>query len=144
MVGKMIDQLNIGDSAEFGKTISESDVYLYAGITGDMNPVHINEAYAKTTFVKTRICHGMLSAGLFSTILGNSLPGPGTLYLRQEVDFIAPVKIGDTLTARVEVIEKDIEKNRVRMRTSCSNQDGVIVMDGIAVVSPPKVPKKEG
>lgn len=142
MIGKRIDQLNIGDAEEFGKTISESDVYLYAGITGDMNPIHINESYAKTTFVKTRICHGMLSAGMFSTILGTSLPGPGTIYLRQEVDFIAPVKIGDTLTARVEVVEKDEKKNRVRMRTSCLNQNGIMVMDGIAVVSPPKEPKK--
>ena len=143
MIGKMIDQLEIGDSAEFGKTISESDVYLYAGITGDMNPVHINESYAKTTFVKTRICHGMLSAGLFSTILGTSLPGPGTIYLRQEVDFVAPVRIGDTLTANVEVIEKDTLKNRVRLKTTCRNQDGVLVMDGIAVVSPPKASKKK-
>ena len=143
MIGKMIDQLEIGDSAEFGKTISESDVYLYAGITGDMNPVHINESYAKTTFVKTRICHGMLSAGLFSTILGTSLPGPGTIYLRQEVDFVAPVRIGDTLTAHVEVIEKDTVKNRVRLKTTCRNQDGVLVMDGIAVVSPPKASKKK-
>jgi len=143
MIGKMIDQLEIGDSAEFGKTISESDVYLYAGITGDMNPVHINESYAKTTFVKTRICHGMLSAGLFSTILGTSLPGPGTIYLRQEVDFVAPVRIGDTLTANVEVIEKDTVKNRVRLKTTCRNQDGVLVMDGIAVVSPPKASKKK-
>jgi len=143
MIGKMIDQLEIGDSAEFGKTISESDVYLYAGITGDMNPVHINESYAKTTFVKTRICHGMLSAGLFSTILGTSLPGPGTIYLRQEVDFVAPVRIGDTLTAHVEVIEKDTVKNRIRLKTTCRNQDGVLVMDGIAVVSPPKASKKK-
>lgn len=143
MIGKMIDQLEIGDSAEFGKTISESDVYLYAGITGDMNPVHINESYAKTTFVKTRICHGMLSAGLFSTILGTSLPGPGTIYLRQEVDFVAPVRIGDTLTANVEVIEKDTVKNRIRLKTTCRNQDGVLVMDGIAVVSPPKASKKK-
>jgi len=142
MIGKTIDEMNIGDAAEFGKTISESDVYLYAGITGDMNPIHINESYAKTTFVKTRICHGMLSAGMFSTILGTSLPGPGTIYLRQEVDFIAPVRIGDTLTARVEIIEKDEKKNRLRLKTSCFNQDGTMVMDGIAVVSPPKKSKK--
>jgi len=142
MIGKTIDQLNPGDSAEFSKTISESDIYLYAGITGDLNPVHINESYARTTFVKTRICHGMLSAGLFSTVLGSILPGPGTIYLRQEVNFLAPVKIGDTLTALVEVIEKDENKNRVRMKTSCLNQNGISVMDGIAVVSPPKAPKK--
>jgi len=85
----------------------------------------------------------MLSAGLFSTILGTSLPGPGTIYLRQEVDFVAPVRIGDTLTAHVEVIEKDTVKNRIRLKTTCRNQDGVLVMDGIAVVSPPKASKKK-
>ncbi len=142
MIGRTIDRLNPGDSAEFGKTISESDIYLYAGITGDLNPVHINEAYAQKTFFKTRICHGMLSAGFFSTVLGTVLPGQGTIYLRQEVDFLAPVRIGDTVTARVEVLEKDVERNRVRLRTSCRNQDGVLVMDGIAVVSPPKAPKQ--
>jgi len=144
MAGKTMDQLNVGDSAEFGKTVSESDIYLYAGITGDLNPVHINEAYAKKTFFKTRICHGMLSAGFFSTVLGTALPGQGTIYLRQEVDFLAPVRIGDTITARVEVIEKDAEKNRIRLRTSGRNQEGVLVMDGIAVVSPPKAPRKAG
>lgn len=144
MAGKTMDQLNVGDSAEFGKTVSESDIYLYAGITGDLNPVHINEAYARKTFFKTRICHGMLSAGFFSTVLGTALPGQGTIYLRQEVDFLAPVRIGDTITARVEVIEKDVEKNRIRLRTSGRNQEGVLVMDGIAVVSPPKAPRKAG
>lgn len=141
MLGKTIEQLNLGDTAEFSKTISESDVYLYAGITGDLNPAHVNEAYAKTTFFKTRICHGMLSAGLFSTILGTLLPGPGTIYLRQEVDFLAPVRIGDTITARVEIAEIDAGKNRVKLRTSCLSQDNTMVMDGLAVVMPPKAPK---
>ena len=141
MLGKTIEQLKLGDTAEFSKTISESDVYLYAGITGDLNPAHVNEAYAKTTFFKTRICHGMLSAGLFSTILGTLLPGPGTIYLRQEVDFLAPVRIGDTITARVEIAEIDSGKNRIKLRTSCLSQDNTMVMDGMAVVMPPKAPK---
>jgi 3-hydroxybutyryl-CoA dehydratase len=138
MIGKTIEELALGDSAQFGKTISESDVYLYAGITGDHNPAHINEAYARGTFCKTRIAHGMLSAGMISTVLGNLLPGPGTIYIRQDLKFQAPVRIGDTITARAEVIEIVAAKNRVRLKTDCINQDGTLVIDGEAVVSPPK------
>ena len=138
MIGKTIEELKVGESAEFSKTISESDVYLYAGVTGDLNPAHINEEYAKKTFFKTRIAHGMLSAGLISTVLGNELPGPGSVYIRQELNFLAPVHIGDTVTARAEVIEILSEENRVKLKTSCVNQNGVTVLDGEAVVSPPK------
>ena len=138
MIGKTIKELKVGESAEFSKTISESDVYLYAGVTGDLNPAHINEEYAKHTFFKTRIAHGMLSAGLISTVLGNELPGPGSVYIRQELNFLAPVHMGDTVTARAEVIEILSEENRVKLKTSCVNQNGVTVLDGEAVVSPPK------
>ena len=141
MIGKTIGELNVGDSAEFAKTIGESDIYLYAGITGDFNPAHVNEAYAEKTFFKTRIAHGMLTAGFISAILANKLPGPGTIYLRQELNFLAPVHIGDTITARVEVIEIVAEKNRVKLRTTCVNQDGTQVLDGEALISPPKPPK---
>lgn len=141
MIGKTINELNVGDAAEFSKTISESDVYLFAGITGDLNPAHINEAYAQKTFFKTRIAHGMLSAGFISAVLGNQLPGPGSIYVRQELNFLAPMRIGDTITARVEVVEKITEKNRVKLRTTCVNQDGTKVTDGEAVISPPKPPK---
>ena len=110
MIGKTINELNVGDAAEFSKTVSEAYVYLFAGVTGDLNPAHINEAYAQKTFFKTRIAHGMLSAGFISAVLGNQLPGPGTIYIRQELNFLAPVRIGDTVTARVEVIEKITEK----------------------------------
>jgi len=138
MIGKTIKELKIGDRAEFSKTISESDVYLYAGVTGDLNPAHINEAYAKNTFFKTRIAHGMLSAGLISTVLGNELPGPGSVYVRQELNFLAPVHMGDTVTAQAEVIEILSEKNRVKLKTTCINQKGITVLDGEAIVSPPK------
>ena len=138
MKGKTISELKIGDAAEFAKTVSETDVYLYAGVSGDLNPAHINEAYAATTFFKTRIAHGMLSAGFISAVLGMQLPGPGSIYLRQELNFRAPVRIGDTVTARVEIIEINLEKNRVRLKTTCVNQDGKLVLDGEAVVSPPK------
>ena len=141
MIGKTIDELKVGDAAEFTKTISESDVYLYAGVTGDLNPAHIDEEYAKKTFFKTRIAHGMLPAGLLSTVLGNRLPGPGSIYIRQDLRFLAPVRIGDTITARAEVIEIIPEKNRARLATFCLNQDGAKVLDGEAVVSPPKIQK---
>ena len=138
MNGKPIDELSVGDRAEFTKTVSESDVYLYAGVTGDFNPAHINEPYAEKTFFKTRIAHGMLSAGFISAILGTRLPGPGTVYLRQTLNFRAPVRMGDTITASVEVVEIVHEKKRVRLKTVCENQDGVIVLDGEAIVKPPR------
>ena len=143
MVGKVIEQLNVGDIAEFGKTISEADIYLYAGITGDFNPAHLNESYAEGTYFKTRIAHGMLSAGLISAVLANHLPGPGTIYLKQDLKFLAPVHIGDTITARVEILELIPEKNRVRLKTVCLNQKGVQVLEGEAVVSPPKIKKRK-
>ena len=138
MKGKTIDELSVGQTASFTKTISESDVYLFAGITGDFNPAHVNEAYAKNTAFKTRIAHGMLSAGLISNVLGNQLPGPGTIYMQQQLNFRAPVAIGDTVTATVEVVEILREKKRVRLKTVCSNQDGVVVLDGEALISPPR------
>jgi 3-hydroxybutyryl-CoA dehydratase len=138
MQGKTIDQIRVGDQATVSKTIAESDVYLYAGITGDLNPAHVDETYAKNTFFKTRIAHGMLSAGFVSALLGMHLPGPGTIYLQQTLSFKAPVKIGDTLTARVEVVEVITEKNRIRLQTICENQEGTVVLDGEALVSPPK------
>ncbi|HEC32085.1 MAG: enoyl-CoA hydratase [Deltaproteobacteria bacterium] len=141
MIGKTIDELEIGEASEFSKTIAESDVYLYAGLTGDFNPAHINEEYAEKTFFKTRIAHGMLPAGFISAILGTQLPGPGTIYLEQEFKFLAPVRMGDTITARVEVIAIDKEKKKVRLKTTCTNQEGTVVLDGEAVVSPPRPPK---
>lgn len=140
--GKSINELKVGDKAEFSKTISESDVYLYAGITGDFNPAHVDEEYARNTFFEGRIAHGMLTAGFISTVLANQLPGPGTIYVSQELRFLAPVRMGDTLTARAEVVEIIPEKNRVRLKTTCVIQDGTMVLEGEAVVSPPK-PKTE-
>jgi 3-hydroxybutyryl-CoA dehydratase len=140
MIGLTFDELTVGRKASFSKTVSESDVYLYAGISGDFNPAHINQAYAETTAFKTRIAHGMLSAGFISTVLGNQLPGPGTIYMSQNLTFLAPVAIGDTITATVEVIELLAEKKRVRLKTVCTNQEGKEVLTGEALVSPPRPP----
>ena len=142
MIGKTIEQLQVGDTAQFSKTVSESDIYLFAGVTGDLNPAHINEDYAKNTYFGTRIAHGMLTASFISTVIGTMLPGPGTIYMRQEVNFLAPVKIGDTVNAIVEVLEIEADKKRVRLKTYCVNQDNTTVVDGEALVSPPRTPRK--
>ena len=136
--GKHIDELKIGDVASFSKTVSESDVYLFAGITGDFNPAHVDEEYSRGTFFKSRIVHGILTAGFISTVIAGQLPGPGTIYISQQLKFLAPVRMGDTLTARAEVAKIISEKNRVILKTTCSIQDGTIVLEGEAVVSPPK------
>ena len=141
MIGKTLNELKIGQFAEFSKTVSESDVYLFAGVTGDFNPAHINEAYARKTFFKTRIAHGILAAGLISAVIGTQLPGPGTIYIKQDLNFLAPVRIGDTITARVEVAEIIAEKKKVRLSTTCVNQEGTTVIAGEATVSPPRPPK---
>lgn len=138
MKGKTINQIKVGDKAEFQKTISETDVYLFAGITGDLNPAHINQAVAEQTMFKGRIAHGILVSGLISTVLGMYLPGPGTIYLGQELKFIAPVKIGDTIKAEAEVVEIIAEKNRIKLKTTCYNQDNKVVIEGVATVMPPK------
>jgi 3-hydroxybutyryl-CoA dehydratase len=137
-LGKSIDELKIGDSAQISKTITEGDIELFARATGDFNPIHLDQAYAEKTTFKGRIAHGLLSVGLLSSILGNILPGHGTIYLSQEVKFLAPVRIGDTITAHVEVLELIPEKNRAKFRTICMNQDEKLVVDGIAWVMPPK------
>jgi len=141
MIGKTVEELKIGEIAEFSKTVTEHDVYAYAGITGDFNPAHVDQVYAEKTFFKGRIAHGMLSAGLISAIIGTKLPGPGAIYLKQELKFTAPVRFGDTITARVEVTDIVKSKNRVRLKTVCTNQDGDKVIDGEALISPRKAPK---
>jgi len=126
-----------GNTASLSKTISEYDVYSFAGITGDFNPAHINEEYAKSNRFGTRIAHGMLSAGLISSVIGMKLPGPGTIYLEQQLRFTAPVFIGDTITATITIEDID-EWNRMTLTTVCSNQNGKEVLQGKALVIPPK------
>lgn len=126
--------IKIGDRASFSKTISEADIYTFAGVSGDFNPVHINEEFARTSLFKTRIAHGFLAASLISTVLGTQLPGPNTIYLSQELKFKAPVKIGDTITAEVEVIEKGADKKILKLKTTVKNQTGTTVIEGAATV----------
>ena len=133
-----IQEMKIGDHASVTKTVSETDVYLFAGITGDLNPAHTNEVAASKTMFKTRIAHGMLGAGFISAVLGMYLPGPGTIYMGQELKFTKPVHIGDTVTATATVEEIILEKNRVILDTTVVNQDGEIVIKGKASVLPPE------
>jgi len=138
MMGFTLEQLEIGQSASFTKTITETDVTLFAGISGDLNPAHINEEYAKNTMFKGRIAHGALCASLLSTVGGMYLPGPGSIALKQELKFLAPVRLQDTLTAICTVKEKIEDKNRVVLVCSIVNQEGIEVIRGEALVMPPR------
>ena len=129
-----IDELSVGQVAELAKTVTESDIVLFAGVTGDFNPVHIDAEAAKKSVFGERIAHGMLSAGFISAVLGMRLPGPGSIYLSQTLRFTKPVRIGDTVTARVEVVEVIAAKRRVRLATTCRNQNDEVVVEGEAVV----------
>lgn len=127
--------LQVGQSASFTKTISESDVYSYAGITGDFNPLHVNDEYVKDSGFKKRIVHGMLIGGLISTVLGTKLPGEGTIYIEQDLNFLKAAFIGDTCTATV-VVDKiiNVEKGIYRLTTYVSNQFSERIADGYAVI----------
>ncbi len=136
LTGMYFEDLSVGQTAVFAKTVTESDIATFAGVSGDFNPVHINEDYASKTMFKGRIAHGMLSAAFISTVFGTKLPGPGCIYMSQNLRFKAPVKIGDTVVARVEVTELNAEKKRAGFKTTCSVGDKV-VLDGDAVLMVP-------
>ena len=133
-----MQELAIGDSASHAKTITETDVYLFAGITGDLNPAHVNEQASSLTPFGGRIAHGILSAGLISAVLAMKLPGPDTIYLGQELKFTKPVRFGDTITATCTISELIPEKNIAKLDTICTNQNGQVVIQGTATVMPPK------
>lgn len=136
MDGIFFEDLALGQSASFGKTITEADILLFAGVSGDTNPVHINAEVAAASMFKGRIAHGMLSASLISTVLGTRLPGPGTIYLGQNLKFRAPVRIGETVTATVTVTSLDAAKKRATLSTICTVA-GKPVIDGEATVMVP-------
>ncbi|PKM67596.1 MAG: enoyl-CoA hydratase [Firmicutes bacterium HGW-Firmicutes-19] len=136
--GKTIQQLTIGQSAEFSKIFTSMEVESFAEVSGDHNPVHLSAEYAATTRFKQRICHGHLVASLFSAILGTDLPGEGSIYLGQSIKYLKPVYLDDTITAKVTVIEIDEEKNRVKCETTAFNQHGDCVITGVAEIMPPR------
>ncbi|HEV2147490.1 MAG TPA: MaoC family dehydratase [Longimicrobiaceae bacterium] len=132
------EELQVGQSATMSKTVTEADVVLFAGVTGDFNPAHLDQVYAERSRFGGRIAHGMLSAGFISAVLAMRLPGPGTIYLSQSLRFLRPVRIGDTVTARAEVAELLPAKRRVRLLTTCANQQGEGVVEGEALVMVPE------
>jgi len=127
-------KFTVGDSAEITKTITEADVQAFAGLTGDHNPVHVDNAFAKTTRFGRTIAHGMLTASLISAVLANKLPGEGSVYLGQTLQFVAPVFPGDEITARVTVKQVREDKPIIKLETICLNQNGAIVIRGEATV----------
>ena len=132
------EDMTVGQSAAFTKTVTETDVVLFAGITGDMNPAHIDQTWAEKSRFGGRVAHGMLAAGFISAALGLKLPGPGTIYMTQSLRFTRPVRIGDTVTARVEITELWPAKRRARLTTICVNQSGESVLEGEALVMVPE------
>ncbi|MCC7311602.1 MAG: MaoC family dehydratase [Sulfuritalea sp.] len=140
--GYDIEDMKVGMSAETTKTITDADIVLFAGVSTDFNAVHMDEEYARTTPFGGRIAHGMLSASLLSAVLGNQLPGPGVVYLSQSLRFRAPVRIGDTVHARVTVREVLAEKSRVVLDTVCTVLDKVVI-DGEAMVMTTSRRKRE-
>jgi 3-hydroxybutyryl-CoA dehydratase len=124
----------VGDKASVAKTVTDGDLRKFADVTGDFNPVHVDEEFARKSLFKERIAHGMLGAGLISAVLGTKLPGPNTIYLAQEMKFLAPVRIGDTITAEVEVVEKIDKPKILKLKTVVRNQTGAAVIEGLATV----------
>lgn len=135
--GATIDQLEVGQIHESSVTITEEMVERFAQATGDYNPIHLDEDYAKETIFKSRVVHGMLQAGILSGVLGTRFPGIGTIYLSQTLKFLKPVFIADEITFRVKVLEVFKDKNRVRLETICTNQRGETVLTGEALVMIP-------
>ncbi|WP_346887106.1 MaoC family dehydratase [Clostridium sp. UBA1056] len=133
-----ITEFKIGDSARITRQITSDYVKKFAEMTGDDNPVHLDEEYAKNTIFNGRIVHGILVSGLISGVLGNKFPGYGTIYLSQSLKFLKPVRVDDIITAEVEVIDINIEKNRLTLKTRCYNDKDIDVIVGEAIVLPPK------
>ena len=130
------EDLEIGTTATFSKTVTDADIVLYAGVSGDTNPVHLDQEYASKTMFQSRIAHGMLTASFLSAVLGARMPGPGAVYLSQSLRFRAPVRIGDTVRATATVTALDAKRRRATLETKCTVA-GSVVVDGEAVVMLP-------
>lgn len=138
ITNKTYDQIDIGDSATLTRTLTKEAIQLFATVTGDMNPAHLDEAYAKTDIFRQIVGHGMWTGSMFSVLLGMQLPGPGTIYLKQTLDFLKPVHLGDTITASVKAIKKDDAHKHIAFQTLCANQKGEHVLEGEALVMAPQ------
>ena len=140
MIGMTIEGIEVGDSAQITRKVVNADIAEFVDAVGDYNPVHSDRDYAAGTMFKEPIAPGIWTAGLISAVIGTRLPGPGSIYLSQDLKFLKPVKFGDVISARVEVLEVNREKNRVRLRTVCTNQRGEEVLTGEALVMPSRTP----
>jgi len=140
MIGITIDAIAVGDSAQITRRVTDGDIAAFVDAVGDHNPVHADREYAATTAFKEPIAPGIWTAGLVSAVIGTRLPGPGAIYLSQDLKFLKPVKAGDSISARVEVLEVHRERNRIRLRTVCTNQRAEDVLTGEAVVMPSRTP----
>jgi 3-hydroxybutyryl-CoA dehydratase len=136
LAGYFFEDLSVGMTASYGKTVTEADILMYAGVSGDTNPLHLNREFAAQTPFGECIAHGMLSAGFISTVVGTKLPGPGGIYISQNLRFKAPVKVGDTVMARIEITELIPEKKRAMFKTQCLVGDTVVI-DGEAQIMVP-------
>ena len=137
MNGLYLEDLKVGMSAMFGKTVTEADIVAFAGVSGDTNPIHLHDGFAKSTRFGQRIAHGMLSAGFISAVIGTKLPGPGSVYISQTMNFMAPVLIGETITAVATITAIDERRRRVTLKTQCLNGDKVVI-DGEAIILVPR------
>ena len=137
MNGLFLEDLKPGMSAMFGKTVTEADIAAFAGVSGDTNPIHLHDGFARTTRFGQRIAHGMLGSSFISTVIGTKLPGPGAVYISQSLEFKAPVLIGETITAIATITAIDDKRRRVTLKTQCFNGDKVVI-DGEAVVLVPR------
>jgi 3-hydroxybutyryl-CoA dehydratase len=135
--GLYLEDLKVGMSAMFGKTVTEADIVAYAGVSGDTNPIHLHDGFARTTRFGQRIAHGMLSGSFISAVIGTKLPGPGSIYVSQTMNFMAPVLIGETITAVATVTAIDERRRRVTLKTQCLNGDKVVI-DGEAQILVPR------
>lgn len=140
MIGKTVADLSPGDSAEITRIVDDDDIAAFVEAVGDFNPIHSDAVYAASTQFRHPIAPGIFTAGLISAVIGTKLPGPGAIYLSQSLKFVKPVKAGDTITARAEILEVIRERNRVRISTICRNQHGEEVLSGEAWVMPSRVP----
>jgi 3-hydroxybutyryl-CoA dehydratase len=140
MIGITIDAIAVGDSAQITRRVTDGDIAAFVDAVGDHNPVHADREYAASTVFKEPIAPGIWTAGLISAVIGTRLPGPGAIYLSQDLKFLKPVKAGDSISARVEVLEINRERNRIRLRTVCTNQRAEDVVTGEAVVMPSRTP----
>lgn len=137
MIKKRFEDIQVGEKATFGKTVTEADIFAFAGVTGDFNPIHVNIEFAQKSMFKKRVAHGMLTASLVNQTLTN-LGGLGTVHLSQMVKFLAPVFIGDTVAVVSEVVSKDPAKNRMTVKSIITNQEGKTVLEGEALIMMPR------